>query len=626
MGDYSIGPDPAEFENGRPTISGIDGDGAGVYYSDDDMPAVNFVFDFDGSPTNNEHREPPYSGDPCREGGRLTQEPQSRGASDWERSLNAVSEREGVGGDDIDDCGSDASETSLEEGEVSQHELMRLTYDAQQQSTHARFPSVTHAKQRKQKHKQGADQWESHVNGQAVPPWLAGRRQRGGERPFSAYIMLDEEVEAFAQYISPTPEEHQLRQWVVLKLHRSLEQLFSAEEGLNAEAEVFGSFHTMLYLPTSDIDVTVVVRDRVTGQIVEDIDTASVLYRVADVLRQSKFSRSCTVIATAQIPIIKAKEAVTDLAVDISINGVSGLGSANLVRRYVDDTYSGSMRPLTLVVKQLLLQHGLNEVYKGGLGSYAVVLLLVSLLQMHPACRSGEIDPARDLGLLLCAFLDLYGRRFNYRDVGISVAGKGCYYDKREEGFFIEQQPSLLSIEDPYDGAGDVTRKTFEIEKIKTLFSEALSSLRSAMDAHTYPHEDRPAQRASDKASAPTSLLASILEIPISTLKLRKQMKEIFNSKRFQSMLGLSPIPAVLDSFGSAYAKKVLENYDKRNSQSNDKRASHGRHHHALPPYLAGQDENMSDINPAHSDVAKQRQKKKKKQHQQQQEAVRRSY
>lgn len=37
---------------------------------------------------------------------------------------------------------------------------------------------------------------------------------------------------------------------------------------------------------------------------------------------------------------------------------------------------------LVVVLKQFLIQRGLNEVYNGGMGSYCLTLLIVSLLQV----------------------------------------------------------------------------------------------------------------------------------------------------------------------------------------------------------------------------------------------------
>lgn len=49
---------------------------------------------------------------------------------------------------------------------------------------------------------------------------------------------------------------------------------------------------------------------------------------------------------------------------------------------------------------------------------------------MHPKVASGQIDPLKNLGVLVLDFFQLYGICFNLDDVGISVNGSGSYYDK----------------------------------------------------------------------------------------------------------------------------------------------------------------------------------------------------
>lgn len=40
------------------------------------------------------------------------------------------------------------------------------------------------------------------------------------------------------------------------------------------------------------------------------------------------------------------------------------------------------LRPLVLVIKMLVQIYGLNDPYKGGLGSYAITLMVIALLQV----------------------------------------------------------------------------------------------------------------------------------------------------------------------------------------------------------------------------------------------------
>lgn len=56
---------------------------------------------------------------------------------------------------------------------------------------------------------------------------------------------LNEEVNAFVRYVSPLPEEHEIRELMVEWIRRTVTQEFP-----DAEVVPFGSFATKLYLPT----------------------------------------------------------------------------------------------------------------------------------------------------------------------------------------------------------------------------------------------------------------------------------------------------------------------------------------------------------------------------------------
>ena len=86
-------------------------------------------------------------------------------------------------------------------------------------------------------------------------------------------------------------------------------------------------------------------------------------------------------IAKAKVPIIKFITSHGRIAVDISINQINGLNAGRIVHNFMDAI--PALRPLTLVVKSFLSQRSMNEVFSGGLGSYSVVCMVTSFLQVH---------------------------------------------------------------------------------------------------------------------------------------------------------------------------------------------------------------------------------------------------
>lgn len=63
---------------------------------------------------------------------------------------------------------------------------------------------------------------------------------------------LREEIKDFYKFMSLRPEEEAMRNEVVKRIESVIKELWPS-----ADVQIFGSFSTGLYLPTSDIDLVV---------------------------------------------------------------------------------------------------------------------------------------------------------------------------------------------------------------------------------------------------------------------------------------------------------------------------------------------------------------------------------
>ncbi len=70
------------------------------------------------------------------------------------------------------------------------------------------------------------------------------------------------------------------------------------------------------------------------------------------------------------------------------------------------------------------------KVFTGGLSAYALILMLVSFLQLHT--RTDPCKPNANLGVLLIEFFEVYGRHFNYMKCAIRVRDGGSLVSKEE--------------------------------------------------------------------------------------------------------------------------------------------------------------------------------------------------
>merc|ERR1712137_61252 len=147
----------------------------------------------------------------------------------------------------------------------------------------------------------------------------------------------------------------------------------------------------------------------------------------------------------ARVPLIKFEHAQSGIQMDISFGLEGGPKAAILVNRLMGQ-YTVA-RPLMIVIKYILKQKQLNDVYSGGIGSYALFLMIISFLQQ----TNVDIEVA-SISSLLIDFCELYGCEFNYYSTGISVAS-GSYFSKERRKWVNESNACLLSIEDPGDSS-----------------------------------------------------------------------------------------------------------------------------------------------------------------------------
>jgi non-canonical poly(A) RNA polymerase PAPD5/7 len=137
---------------------------------------------------------------------------------------------------------------------------------------------------------------------------------------------------------------------------------------------LFGSTKTGLCLPTSDIDLTVSLPEASWG--------SSPTLVLAEALRARHVCERLQVISNARVPIVKMWDAKTRAAVDISFNASSGPATCVVVNDFAREF--PQLRPLSFVLKYFLHLHCLNEPYLGGIGSYTLILMIVSFLQVSP--------------------------------------------------------------------------------------------------------------------------------------------------------------------------------------------------------------------------------------------------
>lgn len=146
------------------------------------------------------------------------------------------------------------------------------------------------------------------------------------------------------------------------------------------------------------------------------------------------------VISRAKVPLVKFDDTASGVSVDISFDVANGPEAAAITRQLMGAL--PAMRPLVMLLKVFLQQRQLNEVrqsvvinssntpniqvYSGGIGSYALMVLVAAFLQTHNSRWRSSRGGEQCLGVLLVDLLRLYGRELNCQEVGVSLRCVVC--------------------------------------------------------------------------------------------------------------------------------------------------------------------------------------------------------
>lgn len=266
---------------------------------------------------------------------------------------------------------------------------------------------------------------------------------------------LHEEVMDFYEKMRPTDQENEMRLRVIEHITRVVHSMWP-----HAKVEVFGSFRTGLYLPSSDIDMVIIGKWR-----------SLPLSTLSKALQLRGISETdITIIENAKVPLVRLIHTPTKVKVDISFNMKNGVESAKMVKNLMK-TYP-TLPKIILVLKQYLVHRGLNEVYNGGMSSYCLTLLVFSFLQGY---HKPKTLPSTNLGTLLLEFFELYGVNFNYDKVSIHFEDGGNYQPKyRANG-------TSLCIEDPLEKGNNVAKGTYLMHLLKLSFENTFHLLHKAV-------------------------------------------------------------------------------------------------------------------------------------------------
>jgi non-canonical poly(A) RNA polymerase PAPD5/7 len=376
------------------------------------------------------------------------------------------------------------------------------------------------------------------------------------------YTALHRELEMFARLASPSQDELDAIQDVVTRIDVITQKLWP-----KARAMIFGSQASGLALPGADVDIAIIgigpnMKSASSGyNTVEKGKVKSLLLNLVSQLLKADLVKGDAEIINARIPIVKFNARTQRpnhfIPIDISIGTKNGITAVDFLRRNIKEI--PPLRPIALFVKALLREKCLNEVFTGGLGSYAILNIIIAYLQSKHGYKvamdvddsstkgirkywkkikkkiintlsvkepfslnneatiefirglgqrsiSAEASLDTDLGILLWDFLDYFGSKFNYYKDALSVLQGGVV----EKGRWRQpKKPWLLAVEDPQDPGREICGGSFQIQEIKGEFARLAAALAEACEVDKIVEIDTfgPSQ------DLRRSLLSSIIDI-----------------------------------------------------------------------------------------------------------------
>ncbi|KAL7299969.1 hypothetical protein TKK_0007285 [Trichogramma kaykai] len=268
----------------------------------------------------------------------------------------------------------------------------------------------------------------------------------------------------------------------------------------------------------SDVDMCLLVRDA------NPIDPRNeAIYRLGQImscLRKSDFIGHLQLIQ-AKVPILKIRDNVYNLEVDLNFNNVVGIRNTHLLHCY--SRIDWRVRPLVLVIKSWAQCQNINDARHMTISSYSLVLMVIHFLQcgaspavlpclhslyktkFHPMSDIHSIDfheelhlpshslnprNTQTLGELLIDFFKYYDS-FDFEKYAISVrvANKvpidTCRYARA-----IKNDPhqwKYLCVEEPFD-LTNTARSVYDLnvfEKIKEVFKQTHQQLEKTKDLNS---------------------------------------------------------------------------------------------------------------------------------------------
>jgi non-canonical poly(A) RNA polymerase PAPD5/7 len=120
---------------------------------------------------------------------------------------------------------------------------------------------------------------------------------------------------------------------------------------------------------------------------------------------------------------VKLEDKESSLFVDISFNRGNGVAALSFIKKYL--LIYPELKYMLVIVKAFLKARDLNETFHGGMSSFVCTILIISYLQ---ETKKEYKNDSLLLSEHILNFFHLYGVRFDYNTLGVSIRNGGSYF------------------------------------------------------------------------------------------------------------------------------------------------------------------------------------------------------
>ncbi|MCJ1319723.1 hypothetical protein MMC15_005059 [Xylographa vitiligo] len=334
-----------------------------------------------------------------------------------------------------------------------------------------------------------------------IPKATDPPEEHEGERLWMSYIesdesdgtlRLNEEIKAFERFMKPTSDEEKSTQAAI-----SLAQSVVATVAPTSVLTLHGSRYTGVANPLSDIDFSVSLPDYEKDSLSrgpsihrpEARRAATTLLRKIEkaLIKSPRYEHVNFILA--RVKLVVAVDSNTRLHLQFQTQA-SFMPAREYSMQYLSEF--PSLRPLYVLLRHFLLMRGFTGARDGGVGSYPLLIMIVTAFK-----HSRQIFAPEDLGIQLLHVLKFWSIADLYMD-GYSADPPICFtktppkmsLEERNErltdpilkGIDIIREPNkdmpfLLCLQDPGNPTNDLGKRTTQIKDIQACFTTARENL-----------------------------------------------------------------------------------------------------------------------------------------------------